>query len=127
MKNEIKQEIDKFLKEIWNLDFFSKIEFIILYGSYLNEYHYDESDIDLCIYVQDGDMKLARIRLNLLEKFEDKFDIQMFQLLPIYVQIEVLKGEVLYVKDEDLLYEIAYKTIEEYEDFYPFYLDYINR
>ena len=127
MKNEIKQEIDKFLKEIRNLDFFSKIEFIILYGSYLNKYHYDESDIDLCIYIQCEEMKLGRIRLSLLEKFEDKLDIQMFQLLPIYIQIEVLKGEVLYVKDEDLLYEIAYKAIEEYEDFSPFYIDYINR
>ena len=57
----------------------------------------------------------------------ENLDIQIFQLLPSYVQIEVLKGKVLYVKEEDRLYEIANETIEEYEEFYPFYLDYFNR
>ncbi|KKM67793.1 hypothetical protein LCGC14_1467580 [marine sediment metagenome] len=47
--------------------------------------------------------------------------------MKLNVQIEVLKGKVLYVKEEDRLYEIANETIEEYEEFYPFYLDYINR
>ncbi len=127
MKNEIDQIIEKLLNDIRNTTYFPKIEFIILYGSYLTDYHLDDSDIDLCIYIDEIKKKLTEIRLNLLKRFDDKFDIQMFQLLPIYVQIEVLKGKVLYVRDEGLLYEIAYDTIEEYEEFYPFYQDYINR
>ncbi len=126
MDNEIKKTIEKFLNEIRNTVYFSRIEFIILYGSCLNDYHIAESDIDLCIYIKEKDGKLAEIRLSLLKKFNDKLDIQMFQLIPMYVQIEVLKGRILYVRDENLLYEIAYETIEEYEEFYPFYLDYIN-
>ena len=127
MEKEVKSAIDKFLKEIRNTEYFSRIEFIILYGSYLGKYHFDDSDIDICIYIQDDVRNLAKIRLNLLKKFNDKFDIQIFQIIPIYVQIEVLKGKVLYVRDEDLLYKIAHETIVEYEDFYPFYSDYINR
>ncbi len=117
MDNEIKKTIEKFLNEIRNTVYFSRIEFIILYGSCLNDYHIAESDIDLCIYIKEKDGKLAEIRLSLLKKFNDKLDIQMFQLIPMYVQIEVLKGRILYVRDENLLYE----------EFYPFYLDYINR
>lgn len=128
MASEIEKIIDKLLKELRNTKNFPRIEFIILYGSYLNEYHFDDSDIDLCIYIEDDDeRKLAKIRLNLLKKFDDKLDIQMFQLLPMYVQIEVLRGKVLYVRDENILYEIANETIEEYEEFYPFYKDYIDR
>lgn len=51
----------------------------------------------------------------------------MYQLLPLYVQIEVLKGTLLYVKKMDRIYEIAYDPLDEFEDFYPYYLDYINR
>lgn len=124
---EINQIIQQFLNKIRSTEYFSKIEFIILYGSSIGEYYYEDSDIDLCVYVQSNKKALARMRLNLLKNFEEKFDIQMFQLLPLFVQIEVLKGEVVYAKEESVLYEIAYQTIEEYEDFYPLYLDYINR
>jgi predicted nucleotidyltransferase len=127
MKDEIESLIGEFLKEIKKTKYFSKIEFIVLFGSYLSKYHFDDSDVDLCIYIQDSEKNLAKIRLDLLKKFNDKLDLQIFNLLPIYIQIEVLKGKFLYIKDEDRTYEIAYQTIEEYEDFLPLYLDYINR
>jgi len=127
MKREDKQLIKEFLKELKNIKYFSKIEFAILYGSSLSEYHLEDSDIDICLYINEEKIKLPEIRLELLKEFNDKFDIQIFQLLPLYVQIEVLKGEVLYVREDSTLYEIANETIDEYEEFYPFYLDYINR
>jgi len=127
MKDEIENLIEKFLEEIKKTKYFSRIEFIALFGSYLTEYHIDESDIDICIYIKDNKKNLAEIRLDLLGRFDNRLDIQLFDLLPLYIQIEVLKGKFLYVKNEDLLYEIAYDTIEEYEDFLPLYLDYINR
>ena len=127
MKREINQLVKDFLEKVEKTQYFSKIEFVILYGSSLGLYHLDDSDVDICFYIDEDKENLTRIRLELLTEFRDKFDIQMFQLLPLYIQIEVLKGKVLYVKEEDILYEIANTTIEEYEEFYPFYLAYINR
>lgn len=127
MDKDIKKEIDKFISEIRDFKFFSKIEFIIQYGSSLTKYYVKESDIDVCVYIRENDAdKLTELRLDLLKKFGNKLDIQIFKLLPLYVQIEVLKGKVLYVKEMSFLYEIANQTIEEYEDFYPLYSDYIN-
>jgi predicted nucleotidyltransferase len=127
MKREIEQLTKQFLEQLENTEFFSKVEFVILYGSSLSSYYLDDSDIDLCLYIDEKKKILPRIRLELLKKSIEKFDIQMFQLLPLYIQIEILKGEVLYVKEEDRLYEIANETIDEYEEFYPLYLDYIDR
>ncbi len=31
----------------------------------------------------------------------------MFQLLPIYVQVEILKGKIIFSRDEALLYSVA--------------------
>jgi len=127
MKREIEQLTKQFLKQLENTKLFSKVEFVILYGSSLSSYYLDDSDIDLCLYIDEEKELLSRIRLELLKNSIEKFDIQMFQLLPLYVQIEILKGKVLYVKEEDRLYEIANETIDEYEEFYPLYLDYIDR
>jgi hypothetical protein len=127
MNREIEQLTNHFLGHLGQTKFFSKIEFVILYGSSLNSYRLDDSDIDLCLYIDEEKEALSSIRLELLKMFNENLDIQIFQLLPSYVQIEVLKGKVLYVKEEDRLYEIANETIEEYEEFYPFYLEYINR
>jgi len=127
MNREIEQLIKQFLEHLENTKFFSKVEFVILYGSSLTSYHLNDSDIDLCLYINEEKKVLSNVRLKLLKMFNDNLDIQIFQLLPLYVQIEVLKGKVLYVKEEDRLYEIAYETIEEYEEFYQFYLEYIDR
>lgn len=127
MKSEIKKRITEILEQLRETRIFSKIEFIILYGSSLSSYHLEDSDIDICFFINEERKKLSEIRLGLLKKFNGNIDIQIFQLLPLYVQIEVLKGEILYKKNEDRLYEIANETLDEYEEFYPFYSDYINR
>ncbi len=127
MNREIKQLTEKFLEQLRHTKYFPKTEFAILYGSSLGNYHLEKSDIDICLFIDAEKEDLSKIRLELLKKFNDRLDIQIFQLLPLYVQTEVLKGKVLYVRNEERLYEIANKTIEEYEEFYPFYLDYINR
>jgi len=100
MEREINHLVKDFLEQLRDTEYFSKIEFIILYGASLVLYHLDDSDIDICLYIDDEKKNLSKIRLELLKKFNEKFDIQMFQLLPLYVQIEVLKGKILYVKIE---------------------------
>jgi len=77
----------------------------------------------------DGDEeKASRFRYDILsELFADDYDIQIFQSLPLYVRKEVLKGEVLYRRDKRELYEIAYRTIREFDDFKHRYYDYIGK
>lgn len=126
MDKKIQNNIDDFIEKIQKTEYFNDIKFIILYGSALTDYFLDDSDIDICIYLDRPKKELTQIRLNLLKELGGKYDIQMFRLLPLYVRIEVLKGKIIYQKDENITYEIAYDTIERYEDFYPYYSDYIN-
>ncbi len=65
MKCEIKQLIKGFLEQLNDIKVFSKIEFVILYGSSLNAYHLYDSDIDICIYINEEKKKLPKIRLEL--------------------------------------------------------------
>jgi len=53
--------------------------------------------------------------------FPDRYDIHMFQLLPLYVKIEVFKGELIYADDRRFVHDIAWETIKEYNDFEPRY------
>jgi hypothetical protein len=53
--------------------------------------------------------------------------IKVFQQLPLYVRRRVLKeGIVLFVKDEDELYELAFRTAKEFEDFKHIYRNYLE-
>ncbi len=59
--------------------------------------------------------------------YED-IDVQVFNELPLYIKQRVLKdGKVVHCKNEDLLYDIAIKTVKEYEDFRPRYRMYLER
>ncbi len=50
----------------------------------------------------------------------------MFQRLPLYVQSRVLReGRVLFVRDEDALYEAAFRTVRAWELFRPRYEAYL--
>ncbi|MFB0562313.1 MAG: nucleotidyltransferase domain-containing protein [Candidatus Lokiarchaeia archaeon] len=108
---------------------FDKVKFVILYGSEAKGEAWENSDIDFCVYYSADDKeKMSRFRLKLLtELSDDKYDVQIFQLLPLYVRVEVLKGEVLYAEDMDFLYEVALNTIRDFELFKPLLHDYLYR
>ena len=119
MKKDLDEVVDK-------IKSFEEVQFIILYGSAAEERMTEESDVDLCVGY-DGD-EAARFRYDILsELFDDHYDVQIFQLLPIYVKKEVLKGEVLYCRDKRELYDIAYQSVREFDDFKHRYYDYIGK
>ena len=125
----INEEIKGFNETIKSMLEFNRIEFIILYGSAARGDAISGSDIDLCIYYN-GDEKedLSRFRLDILSRLKGSvFDIQMFQQLPLYVRVEVLKGRIIYAKEQSFLYGIALDTIKEFESFKPRFHDYIYR
>ena len=106
---------------------FEKVMFIILYGSAANGIIREDSDIDLCIDIDtETDYERSKFRLKVLSELPSFFDVQIFAQLPLYVKKEVLKGKVIYCRNEDYLYETAISTIKEFEDFKYRYYDYIG-
>jgi predicted nucleotidyltransferase len=103
---------------------------VFLYGSVARKEQTDLSDIDLCLVLVPkitpiGPTALSRKRLDYLKDFT--FDIQIFQQLPLYVRRRILKeGRILFVRDEALLYELAFYTAQAFEDFRHIYLSYLE-
>ena len=121
MERELEEVVDK-------IKSFDEVQFIILYGSASEDRMTERSDVDLCVGYDGDEEEASRFRYDILsELFADEYDIQIFQLLPLYVRKEVLKGEVLYFRDKRELYDIAYRTIREFDDFKHRYYDYIGK
>jgi predicted nucleotidyltransferase len=124
---EIKKLMEKLLETLKSMKEFRKVEFIIFYGSRAQEISLKSSDIDVCIYYNSKRKEeMNRFRLKVLSKLPSIFDIQIFQLLPLYVRKEVLKGKVLYVKNIGFIYQKAYETIKDFESFKPYFHYYIG-
>ncbi|CAD7775911.1 Nucleotidyltransferase domain protein [Candidatus Methanoperedenaceae archaeon GB37] len=122
-----KTKIEKTIEKIKNVEGFEKVKFIILYGSAAEGQMTGGSDIDLCIYHDGSPDESSKFRFKVLsELFDDTFDVQIFQQLPIYVRVEVLKGKIIYCKDKQFLYEAAIETIKDFEAFKHKFYDYIG-
>ncbi len=113
---------DDILDRLRSCPNFDALKFIYLYGSYAAGETTERSDIDLCLYydIEDRD-ELYKTLFQISGSFTDEYDIQMFQLLPLYVQKEVFKGELIYADEKDFVYDIARQTVKEYNDFEPRY------
>ncbi|MEK6874067.1 MAG: nucleotidyltransferase domain-containing protein [Nanoarchaeota archaeon] len=121
-------KIKYFLNKVREMSDFDSVKFIILFGSYAYGRPNKLSDYDFAVYYVGDKKERFKFRLKILSKLSDDFDVQIFQDLPLYVQKEVLKGKVIYVKDEDLgfVYDTAYSVIKRFEDFKKAYYDYIG-
>ena len=70
-------------------------------------------------------LETSRIKIEYLA--EADLDIQVFQQLPLYVRHRVLKeGQVVFSRDDDALYELAYRTARAFERFKPIYHTYLD-
>lgn len=115
----MKEEI---LKRLQEFPHFDKLRFVYLYGSSATGKSTERSDIDIALYYDIADKhELYNLLFLISGSFPDKYDIHMFQLLPLYIRIEVFKGELLYAEDRGFVHDIAWKTIKEYNDFEPRY------
>ena len=103
-----------------------KIKLIILYGSFAEGKQTPLSDIDLAVYYDGTKEERFKFRMKILGNVNDKFDIQTFQDLPLYVKKEVLKGNVLYCKESRFIYELERSTSKEFDDFKHRFYDYIK-
>jgi predicted nucleotidyltransferase len=126
-RDEINNIIKNALERLKDIHGFEKVSFIILYGSAAEGRIRKSSDIDLCIDLDaETDFDRSKFRLTVLSELPDYFDVQIFSQLPLYVKKEVLRGKVIFCRDEEYLYNTAMLTIREFDDFkYRFY-DYIG-
>ncbi|MEA1944363.1 MAG: nucleotidyltransferase domain-containing protein [Euryarchaeota archaeon] len=126
--NSLDEKLSKAIKKITSLDDFEKVEFIIQYGSSVEGMMTEDSDIDLAIYYDDRDnSELSRYRFKVISAlFDDIYDVKIFQQLPLYVRIDALKGNVIYCKDRNFLYDVARQTIKDFDSFKHRYYDYIG-
>ncbi|MBS3075250.1 nucleotidyltransferase domain-containing protein [Candidatus Pacearchaeota archaeon] len=125
MKNQ-NPHIKLFLKKLKEMHNINRVKFVILFGSYSQGKENKLSDIDFAVYYEGNKKERYEFRKKILIKLPDIFDVQIFQDLPLYVRISVLKGKLIYMKDTKFVYDIAYKTIKDFEMFKKYYYDYIN-
>lgn len=80
---------------------------VLLYGSQASGDSTPRSDVDICIVAPEADRdSLFR---TILKYFREPYDVKIFESLPMYLKIQVIKNHVLiYVRDILDLYEYFY-------------------
>jgi len=105
-------KIDEVVKKLKNLNILA----IILYGSYKKDYFRKDSDIDICVVAPKVDKeKLFQEILNLMQ--DEKIDIKIFELMPLYLKMKVIKeGKILWAEDKKKLNYYFWQFIKLWED-----------
>ena len=118
----MKQEMAEILRVLRRAGNFNRLKFICVYGSAAEGRAGRLSGIDICLYY---DMKSHETLTKLLYKISgmlpEKYDAQLFQLLPLTVKKEIFKGKFIYCEDKNLVYDLAFQTFTEYDEFEPRY------
>jgi len=124
----ITQHMDQLLEAVRNDE---TILAAVLFGSRARGDGTVSSDYDVCLVLHPRhathDDQMA-VRMRYMSFQDERLDLLIFQQLPIYVRHRVLKeGQVLFGRDEDILYAVACRTSTTYDDFRPFYREYLNQ
>jgi len=125
---EIRKPVDAALRGMQQVAGFEKVRFVVLYGSAAEGRMTTDSDIDLCIYYDGPRKEAAEFRFAVLSRLPHlRYDVQIFQLLPLYVRVEVLRGIPVFIPDMRFLYETATRTLREFGDFKHRLYDYTGQ
>ncbi len=82
---------------------------VVLYGSVLSEHFIPgRSDIDVALVTmrREGNMEVFRRVLGLVNP--EKYDVRVFELLPLYIKAEVIRNHAVVFGDEGELGEYFY-------------------
>jgi len=111
----------KIVKLIRKLDTKKKVRFIALFGSYAKGNATKHSDIDIAIYYDSDEKERFNFRILVSGSLGDKYDIQIFQELPLYVKQEIFKhGKFIYGEHSKEMYGTNFLVIKEFENFRRF-------
>jgi len=91
---------------------------ILLYGSYSKSQNTNRSDIDICIVAPNEDIhQLISLILQNINVDANKYDIRLFNELPLYIKIHIIEdGILIYSSNELDLYEFFYIYRKLWED-----------
>ncbi len=125
---QIRDRVEAALHKMSRVPGFGRVRFVLLYGSAAENRMTKESDIDLCVYYEGRRTEAARFRHSVLSSLPGTdYDVQIFQDLPLYVRVEVLKGKPVFVRNLQFLYEKATETLRDFEDFKHRLYDYTGQ
>ena len=90
---------------------------VIIYGSWIHRNMTPMSDIDICIISHDFDKKRnIKFYSDLLGKAHPRYDVKLFELLPLYIQGDIMeKYEVIFGNEVDISYYL-YKFRKLWQD-----------
>ena len=86
-------------------------------------------DVDICVFLKQGTYSKKDLSDYLLKytSLDEKYDVHIFQLLPFYVQEEIIKDVVfMFIKDSNLLYDLLRFAHTEFEEYNPYYESYLE-
>jgi hypothetical protein len=99
-----KKEIKKDFANILN-----KVSALLVWGSCARKTRDKKSDIDICVVAGECDPNYLYYETLAIEGKNPKYDIKIFELLPLWLKIELIKKhEIVYAKDKLALYEYFY-------------------
>ncbi len=90
---------------------------IMLFGSWVRGEANERSDIDLCIIAPEVEDKASLWREAISEPRDSRYDVRIFELLPLYMKMAVIEeGVVVYSREVLDLYEYFYPFRREWGD-----------
>ena len=102
MIEKLKKDFEEFKDRVFG---------ILLYGSYAKDEYTKRSDIDICLVGVDKDTYM-----EILGKLGNKYDIKIFEELPLYIKIDIIKNHKVIFGDELELSEYFYKFRKIWRD-----------
>jgi predicted nucleotidyltransferase len=102
MIEKIKKDFEEFKDRVFG---------ILLYGSYAKDEYTKRSDIDISLVGVDKDTYM-----EILGKLGNKYDIKIFEELPLYIKIDIIKNHKVIFGDELELSEYFYKFRKIWRD-----------
>jgi predicted nucleotidyltransferase len=106
------KELSDILKRLSQM---KSVSAIFIFGSYCSGRMREDSDIDIAVLVKKANEKE---KFNILGEGGGRFDISIFERLPLIIQFRVLKeGKLVFCKDEKYLHDVKFKILREYLDY----------
>ena len=99
------------------LDFLKEKCDVVIFGSFVNGEMRPKSDIDIAVITHLKDKEInIKIQKNLFGKAPLKFEIRVFELLPIYIQFSIIENYRVVYGDLLEISEYFYQFRKKWDD-----------